>query len=49
MFLNNNCKNNVSDEDCCKCMKLGIIFRCPTGCEYFEDELKREPEEKQLT
>lgn len=46
MALNERCKNNVSDEDCYKCMKLGIIFRCPAGCEDFEDE---QPEEKQLT
>lgn len=46
MALNDRCKNNVSDDDCYKCMKLGIIVRCPVGCEDFEDE---QPEEKQLT
>lgn len=46
MALNDRCKNNVSDEDCYKCMKYGIVLSCPPGCKEFEDE---QPEEKQLT
>ena len=35
--LNYLCKHDVSDEDCYKCMKYGIMFSCPANCEYFED------------
>lgn len=40
MALNDECKHNISDEDCYKCMKLGIIFGCPVRCEYFEENLR---------
>jgi len=35
--LNYLCANDVSDEDCYKCIKRGIVFRCPKGCPDFED------------
>lgn len=38
--LNYLCNNDVSDEDCYKCMKYGIIFRCPDNCEHFDDRRK---------
>ena len=31
------CKNDLSDEDCKKCSKCGIILKCPVNCQYFED------------
>ena len=49
MALNDYCKNNISDEDCYRCMKHGIILTCPMGCKDFEDESKIKQEEKQLT
>jgi hypothetical protein len=44
MSLNYFCINNVSDEDCNKCMKFGIKVRCPDNCEYFDDERNHMPE-----
>ena len=35
--LNHLCANDVSDDDCNKCMVHGIIFRCPHFCQDFED------------
>ena len=35
--LNYLCRNDVSDEDCYKCMKYGILIGCPSNCEYFDD------------
>ena len=35
--LNYLCKHDVSDEDCYKCIKHGIVFRCPDGCPDFAD------------
>lgn len=43
--LNYLCKNDVSDEDCYKCTKHGIVFRCPTGCPDFDDVRKEMPKE----
>lgn len=40
-MLNTNCKYDVSDEDCYRCMKRGIVFSCPTLCEHFEDARER--------
>lgn len=37
MSLNYFCINNVSDEDCNRCMKYGIKFWCPANCPYFDD------------
>lgn len=37
MALNDECKHNISDDDCYKCFKQGIIFSCPVACEHFED------------
>lgn len=39
--LNYLCDYDVSDEDCYKCFKHGIIFRCPENCPDFEDARKR--------
>lgn len=33
--LNYLCENDVSDEDCNKCIKHGIVFKCPSGCPDF--------------
>ena len=31
------CKFDISDEDCRKCLKYGIIFHCPDDCpEYIQ-------------
>lgn len=35
--LNYLCKHDVSDDDCYKCMKNGIVFRCPENCPDFDD------------
>lgn len=35
--LNYLCENDVSDDDCFKCMIHGITFRCPKGCPDFKD------------
>lgn len=37
--LNINCRHDCSDEDCYKCCKRGIVLRCPSDCEYFEDAI----------
>ena len=34
--LNTACVHDVSDDDCYKCLKKGIIFRCPYKCEDFK-------------
>lgn len=46
MALNYLCGHDVSDEDCNKCMKKGILFRCPANCEFFDDVRKRMTEEQ---
>lgn len=38
--LNYLCRNDVSDDDCNKCIKHGIVFRCPAGCPDFDDVRK---------
>ena len=38
--LNYLCKNDVSDEDCNRCLVHGIMFGCPKGCPNFEDRRK---------
>ena len=35
--LNYLCEHDVSDEDCYKCMKHGIVFGCPADCPDFKD------------
>ena len=35
--LNYLCKNDISDEDCYKCIEHGIVLRCPNGCPDFKD------------
>lgn len=45
--LNYLCLNDVSDDDCYKCMKHGIIFRCPNPCPDFDDAREQmSPREK---
>lgn len=39
--LNYLCKHDVSDEDCYKCTKHGILFRCLDHCKDFEDVRKQ--------
>lgn len=41
MTLNYLCENDMSDDDCYKCVKHGIVFRCPDGCHDFEDVRKK--------
>lgn len=41
MTLNYLCENDISDDDCNKCLKHGITFRCPTNCPDFRDVRKR--------
>lgn len=38
--LNYLCKHDVSDDDCYKCTKHGIVYRCPVGCPDFDDVRK---------
>ena len=38
--LNYLCKNDISDEDCNRCLVHGIMFGCPKGCPDFEDVRK---------
>ena len=38
--LNYLCLNDVSDDDCYKCMKHGIVLRCPAACPDFDDRRK---------
>ena len=35
--LNYVCENNVSDDDCNKCLIYGIIFSCLPDCPDFKD------------
>lgn len=35
--LNYLCRNDISDDDCYKCIKHGIVFTCPKACPDFED------------
>ena len=42
--LNQFCIHDVSDEDCYKCMKYGIIWHCPSNCPEFEDWYSRKEE-----
>lgn len=37
MSLNYLCRNDVSDEDCYKCLVHGITFACPNNCPDFDD------------
>lgn len=37
MAFNYGCVNNVSDEDCGKCMIRGFIYGCPNRCSDFDD------------
>ena len=38
--LNYLCENDISDDDCYKCSKRGIVFRCPNNCPDFADARK---------
>ena len=35
-MFDKSCVNNVSDEDCGKCMVRGLIFSCPQNCEDYD-------------
>ena len=41
MTLNYLCENDISDEDCYKCSRHGIVFRCTAGCPDFKDVRKK--------
>ena len=38
--LNYLCEYDISDEDCFRCYKHGIKFRCPDNCHDFKDVRK---------
>lgn len=38
--LNYLCRNDISDEDCYKCIEHGILLRCPINCPDFDDARK---------
>ena len=38
--LNYLCTNDISDEDCNRCLVHGIKYRCPDGCPDFDDVRK---------
>ena len=44
--LNYLCRNDISDDDCYRCSKHGITFRCPSGCPDFDDARKYMNEEE---
>ena len=39
--LNYLCEHDVSDDDCFKCVKYGVILSCPKECPYFTDVRQR--------
>ena len=45
MALNNECKHNISDDECYKCLKYGIILRCLARCKDFDNVEYQKPEE----
>ena len=38
--LNYLCENDISDEDCLRCLIHGIKFACPDDCPDFDDVRK---------
>lgn len=38
--LNYLCENDISDDDCLRCLVHGIKFRCPNDCPDFKDARK---------
>ena len=38
--LNYLCENDISDDDCLRCLKHGIKFKCPENCPDFDDARK---------
>lgn len=36
-MLDARCKNDISDEECNKCLKHKIILQCPENCPDYED------------
>lgn len=44
--LNYLCENDVSDDDCYKCVVHGILFGCPKDCPDFADARKRMTKEQ---
>lgn len=45
-MLNAACYNDVSDDDCHKCLKYGIIARCEINCPYFTMNGRYDEEDK---
>lgn len=46
--LNYLCTHDISDDDCLRCGKHGIMFTCPENCPDFDDGRKRlTPEQKE--
>lgn len=45
--LNYLCKNDISEDDCYKCIKHGITFKCPSNCPDFAD-VRADMTEEQL-
>lgn len=46
-MLNCACYNDVSDDDCYKCLKYGIIVRCEINCPYFTMNGRYDEEDKE--
>ena len=40
--LNNNCRNDISDQECYRCSINGHITECPEKCEQFEPVISQE-------
>ena len=40
--LNNNCRNDISDQECYHCSMNGHITECPEKCEQFEPVMSQE-------
>ena len=38
--LNYLCRNDISDEDCYRCVVHGLKYRCPDNCPDFDDVRK---------
>ena len=40
--LNNNCRNDISDQECYHCSINGHITECPEKCEQFKSVISQE-------
>ena len=45
-MLNEECKHDVSDENCDKCMMIKGARYCPFLCKYFESRYKEDKDER---